>query len=107
MADQKNMTTYEQFIESNPIEKAKFEKEYQDFLFSEFILETMESQHLTVRALAQKAGVSPTVIQKIRGPQAEKINLRTLKSVLASLGYKIRVEKMNESNKAGTIITSK
>jgi hypothetical protein len=89
-------TTFERFIASDPVEKAKFDKEYSEFLFSEFILETMESEHLTVRTLAKKAGVSPTVIQKIRSKDAEKINLRTLRSVLGTLGYKIRLEKISD-----------
>ena len=73
----------------NLVEKKKFDQEYSDFLFSEFILEKMQSEHLSVRALAEKAGVSPTVIQKIRSQEAEKINFWTLKSVMATLVYRI------------------
>jgi DNA-binding Xre family transcriptional regulator len=54
----------------------------------------MESENISVRALAQKAGVSPTVIQKIRSTNAKKINFRTLTNVLYSLGYKLSVEKI-------------
>ena len=87
-------TTFEKFITSNPKRKEKFDKEYNEFLLSEFVLEKMESEHISVRALAQKAGVSPTVIQKIRSKNAERINLRTFTSVLNSLGYRINIEKM-------------
>jgi len=86
-------STYEEFI-SDPKRKEKFDKEYEAFCLSEFMLEKMEENHISIRALAEKAGVSPTVIQKIRTQNAEKINFRTFSSVLNSLGYKISIEKM-------------
>ena len=87
-------TTFDKFINNDPKEKEKFDKEYNEFLLSEFILEKMESEHISVRALAQKAGVSPTVIQKIRSQNAERINFRTFTSVLYSLGYRINIERI-------------
>jgi len=87
-------TTFDKFINSDPKRKAKFDKEYNEFLLSEFVLEKMESEHISVRALAKKAGVSPTIIQKIRSKNAERINFRTFTNVLYSLGYRINIEKM-------------
>jgi len=87
-------STFDKFINSNPERKAKFEKEYNDFLLSEFVLEKMESENISVRKLAKKAGVSPTIIQKIRTKNAERINFRTFTSVLHTLGYKINIEKI-------------
>jgi DNA-binding Xre family transcriptional regulator len=87
-------TTFDKFITSNPKRKEKFDKEYNEFLLSEFVLEKMESEHISVRTLAKKAGVSPTVIQKIRSKNAERINFRTFTNVLNSLGYRINIEKM-------------
>jgi len=87
-------TEFDRFINSNPKRKEKFEKEYNDFLFSEFVLEKMEAEKLSVRSLAKKAGVSPTIIQKIRRKNAENINFRTFSSVLNSLGYKINIERI-------------
>ena len=80
-------STYDEFI-SDPKRKKAFEKEYNDFLLSEFVLERMEAEQISVRALAQKAGVSPTVIQKIRSKNAEKINFRTFSNVLCILRSK-------------------
>jgi len=54
----------------------------------------MEEEKISVRTLAKKAGVSPTVIQKIRTKNAEKINFRTFTNVLHSLGYRISIERM-------------
>jgi transcriptional regulator with XRE-family HTH domain len=87
-------TTFDKFINNDPDEKKIFEKEYNDFLLSEFILEKMEEENISVRILAKKAGVSPTVIQKIRSKNAEKINYRTFTNIINSLGYKINIEKI-------------
>ena len=88
-------TTFDRIINSNPKRKEKFDKEYNEFLLSEFILEKMEEENISVRSLAEKAGVSPTVIQKMRGQDAEKINLKTLSNVLYTLGYKINIERIH------------
>jgi len=87
-------TTFDKIINSNPKRKAKFDKEYNEFLLSEFVLEKMESENISVRKLAKKAGVSPTIIQKIRSKNAERINFRTFTNVLHTLGYKISIEKI-------------
>jgi DNA-binding Xre family transcriptional regulator len=87
-------TTFDKFITNNAEQKRLFDKEYRDFLLSEFVLEKMEEEKLSVRALAKKAGVSPTVIQKIRSEDAEKINFRTFSNVINSLGYRISIEKI-------------
>jgi len=87
-------TTFDKYIYNDSKEREIFDREYADFLLSEFVLEKMEQENISVRALAKKAGVSPTIIQKIRSKDAEKINYRTFSSVLNSLGYKISIEKI-------------
>ena len=87
-------TTFDKYINNNLKEREKFDREYADFLLSEFVLEKMEQENISVRALAKEAGVSPTIIQKIRSKDAEKINYRTFSSVLHSLGNKINIEKI-------------
>ena len=88
-------STFDKFITNNPKDKAKFEKEYNDFLLSEFILERMEKENLSVRALAKKADVSPTIIQKLRKSEtAEKINYGTFMAVINSLGYKLKLVRL-------------
>jgi hypothetical protein len=87
-------STFDEFITDDPKQKALFDKEYDDFLLSEFIIQKMEEENLSVRTLAQKASVSPTVIQKLRNNEnAEKITYSTFMSVIRSLGYKMRLEK--------------
>jgi len=88
-------STFDKFITNNPKEKVKFEKEYNDFILSEFILERMEAENLSVRALAKKADVSPTIIQKLRKSEtAEKINYGTFMAVINSLGYKMNLVRL-------------
>ena len=87
-------TTFDIYIGNDEKEKELFDREYNDFLLSEFVLQKMEEENISVRTLAKKANVSPTVIQKIRTKDAEKINYRTLTNVLHSLGYKLSVQKL-------------
>ncbi|MCL2441805.1 MAG: XRE family transcriptional regulator [Treponema sp.] len=85
---------FNRFFNEHPEQKEIFEKEFNDFLLSEFILEKMEAENISVRALAKKAGVSPTIIQKIRSKNASRINFRTFTNVINTLGYKINFEKI-------------
>ena len=88
-------STFDEFINNNPEQKALFDKEYEEFLLSEFIIEKMEEENLSVRSLARKASVSPTVIQKLRNnDSAEKITYSTFLSVIKSLGYRMKLEKI-------------
>lgn len=87
-------TTFDKFITAVPEQKEKFDREYEQFLLSEFVLEQMQEKKLSVRKLAELVGVSPTVIQKIRSCEAEKINFSTFQRVLNTLGYKIKLEKI-------------
>jgi len=87
-------TTFDKFINNDPKSKAEFYKEYNEFLLSEFVLEKMEAENISVRTLAKRAGVSPTIIQKIRSKNAERINFRTFTNVLNTLGYRINIVKI-------------
>ena len=90
----RKMTTFEKFFAEHPEQKELYDKEYSDFLLSEFMLEQMEAQHISVRELAKRANVSPTVIQKLHSKDSQKVNLSTCISVLKSLGYQIKLEKI-------------
>jgi hypothetical protein len=65
-------TTFDKFINNDPDEKKIFEKEYGDFVLSEFVLEKMTEENISVRALVEKREC--ILIQKIRSGNAEKIN---------------------------------
>lgn len=91
------MTTFDKFFAENPEQREIYDKEYNDFLISEFMLEQMEAQNISIRELAKKADVSPAIIQKLRSKDSLKANLTTFTSVLKSLGYQIKLEKMTAS----------
>ena len=84
-----NKTTFDRMME-NPEWKSSFEKGYEDFLISEFLCEQMKNSSLTVRELAERAGVSPTTVQQLRTGKAENVKVKTLLSVLHVLGYKLK-----------------
>ena len=85
-------TTFDKFINDDSEERARFDKEYSEFLLSEFVLEKMEEENLSVRGLAEKANVSPTVIQKLRSSSiSDHISYRTFLDVIDTLGYKVNL----------------
>ena len=87
------MTTYERLLQ-DPEYKSEFDKEYNDFLISEFMIEKMEEEQITVRELAKKANVSPTTIQHLRSGKAKSVKFETLTNVLQKLGYTLQPIKL-------------
>jgi DNA-binding Xre family transcriptional regulator len=87
-------TTFDRFINNNPKEKEIFEKEYNDFLLSELVLQKIEEKNISIKTLAKEAGVSPAIIQKMKNKNSETITYRTFSNVLKTLGYKISIEKI-------------
>ena len=85
-------STFERLM-LDPKWKAGFEKGYEKFLISELLIEAMEDNKISVRKLAQKAGVSPTIIQNMRSGKSSNISLNTLAPILSALHYKIKFEK--------------
>jgi len=79
-------STVERFLE-NPEQKKIFDKEHNEFLLSELIIALMEEDLISVRKLAQAAGVSPTVIQSIRSGKKKNLTLSTVASIANALGY--------------------
>ena len=59
------MTTFDRLMQ-DPNFKDEFEKGYNEFLISEFMIEKMEEENISVRELAKEAKVSPTTIQNLR-----------------------------------------
>ena len=80
------MTTFDRLM-MNLEFKSEFDKSYNDFLISEFLIEKMEEEHMSVRELAKKANVSPTTIQHIRNGKSKSVRFETITNVLEKLGY--------------------
>lgn len=57
----------------------------------EFICEMMEVEHISIRALAKKAHVSPNTVQRIRSGNAININIGVWDKILAVFGSEVAV----------------
>jgi DNA-binding Xre family transcriptional regulator len=84
----KAKSTYEEFIE-DPEQKALLDKEYKELLMSELLSAAMKEDHISVRKLAQAAGVSPSIIQGLRSGNKTNITVDTLSRILDAIGYQI------------------
>ena len=89
---EKHLSTFDKLMQ-DPEWKAGFEKGYEKFLLSEFLIEAMEENKISVRKLAKKAVVSPTLIQNIRSGKRSNISLNTLSPILSALHYKLEFVK--------------
>ncbi len=85
-------STFERLMQ-DPEWKAGFEEGYDRFLVSEFLIEAMEENKMSVRKLAEKAGVSPTIVQNMRSGKSANISLNTLGPILSALRYRIEFVK--------------
>ena len=93
---EKHLTTFEKLMQ-DPKQKEKFDKEYSKFLVKEFLLEAMDENHISVRKLAEESGVSTSIIQNIKSEKATNITFSTLNSLMAALGYRVIIEKIDKA----------
>lgn len=87
------MTTFDRLMQ-DPKFKDEFEKGYNEFLISEFMIEKMEEENISVRELAKEAKVSPTTIQNLRSGNADNVKYKTLSNIMQKLGYTLQPVKM-------------
>ena len=71
----------------NPTIKKTYEDGYEGFVLSELIKALMENDHKSVRGLAKKIGLSPTVIQDIRSGKQEDMKVKNFISIAHACGY--------------------
>jgi len=88
----KKKSTFDRIM-SDSEQRKRFEKEYVQFLFSELLLEAMDEEHISVRALSKKSGVSTSVIQNMRSMKPTNITIKTMASLLKPLGYQLAATK--------------
>ena len=88
----KSKSTFDKFMEDEK-QKELFDKEYAQFLFSEFLIEAMEEQSMSVRALSKDSGISTSIIQNLRAMKPGTITLKTISSLMHSLGYELTAQK--------------
>ena len=94
----KSLSTFERLMQ-DPKWKSEFEKGYEEFLLSEFLIEAMQENKISVRKLAEKSGVSPTLIQNIRSGKRSNISLNSLTPILSVLNYKLQFVKDTDRSK--------
>lgn len=81
-------STYDKFIH-NKNQKALLDREYRELLLSELLIASMEKDQVSVRKLAEAAGVSATIIQGLKSGTRTNVTLETLSKILDAVGYKI------------------
>ena len=85
----KTQSTVDKFITSlSNAEVKKLNEEYRELLLSEIIIAAMEKDNLSVRKLAQLAGVSPTIVQAMRTQKNKDFSMQTFFKVLKGIGCK-------------------
>jgi len=93
--NRKHVSTFDKIMGDSK-RKKKFDKGYEGFLLSEFIIEIMEEEKTSVRKLSAETGISSTMIQNIRSGKSKNISIKTLIPILTALHYRIRFEKIQK-----------
>ena len=96
MRKSKGESTFDQEMK-NPVFRAAFENESAALEVSEFLARQMAEQEISVRALAERASVSATVVQGIKSGKRKNIEYTTLKALTLALGYQIMFKKTRKA----------
>lgn len=88
----KASSTFDREMQDGSFRKA-FEKGYTEFSLSEILMGLMEESHKTVRGLAHEAGLSPSVIQKVRSGEQQDLKVSNFLMIAAACGYHLCLEK--------------
>lgn len=90
----KNKSTYDTFVDSlTSRQKKDFDEGYQELLVSEMLIAMMNQDGISVRKLAEKSGISPTIIQEIRSGSRQNVSMKSFIKILQGLGYDIVAER--------------
>lgn len=86
----KNLSTFEREMQ-DPGFKDAFDKEYSEFNLSETILALMEEKKMSVRKLASRAHLSPTIIQEVKSGTRQQITFITALKIFNALGCNLEL----------------
>lgn len=89
-------STYDEIVK-DPKRQERIDREYKELLISELLIAAMANDDISVRELAQEAGVSPTIIQELKTGKRKNITLATCNRVLNAIGYQISVEPVDKN----------
>ncbi len=97
--NKKSKSTYDKHVESlSPKRKEEFDEGLKELALSEMILALMEQDEVSVRKLAEVAGVSPTVVQAMRSGVDKDFTMNSFFKILKGLGCKkIMLEFKNQN----------
>ncbi len=90
--NEKNVSTFEREMQDAAF-KESFEKGYKAFILSELLIELMKESKKTVRGLAEEAGLSPTIIQKVRSGEQQDLKVSNFLTIAEACGYHLYLEK--------------
>jgi len=68
---------------------------------SELLLAIMQENQISIRKLAQEAGVSPSLVQDLRSGKKDNLTFKNFSSLIDALGYDIILEKRKKEKKIG------
>ena len=91
----KPLSTFERKMKNRKFKKT-FGKRYKELLFSELMISIMEEDDVSVRNLAEKAGISPSVIQNLRSGRQRDIKVSNLLKIAREFGFKVILERGDE-----------
>ena len=72
--------------------KESFEKEQREFALSELIIALMQNDNVSVRKLAEKAGLSTATIQRLRSGDNEDAKLSSFLAIVEACGGSVFVK---------------
>lgn len=76
-------STIQEFVESLTVkQRKKFDEEYRELLLSELLLAAMKQDDTSVRKLAKKAGISPTIVQAMLSGAKNDFTLQNFFKIL-------------------------
>ena len=90
----KPQTTFDRLMKK-PGQKELFDREYAEFLFSEFLLDEMKKKGMSVRKLSKETGISTSVIIGLRAQKKSTLTLKTMISLLSPFVYHLSIQKGN------------
>lgn len=92
------VTTYDHLMQKmTPEQKKKSNEEYRELVLSELLIALMKEDDISVRELAQEAGLSSAIVQGVRSGAKQNITLQSFLKIMHALGCSILVKKNRHS----------
>jgi DNA-binding Xre family transcriptional regulator len=93
-------STYERLKQEDPDFEKDLKEKYNEFILSELLLAIMQEDHVSIRKLAQEAGVSPSLVQDLRSGKKDNLTFKNFSNIFDALGYDIVLEKRKKNKKS-------